>query len=157
MPFNEDSDENKLKPEDFLKIISQIESSGGKNFDHPEIQNGIQAGTAAAGQYGLMPNTIQELVNRQRLSGQMNPAMRDIASEPPEQMKADVESNPDIENQLAGQLATRVLNKSNDPAMAAYMWHSGHNLQPQQVQERNYMNDPYVQKFLKLRNMLGNK
>jgi|ERR1035437_688300 hypothetical protein len=151
MPLND----GQLSQEDFLKLISQLESSGGKNLNHPAIQNGLQAGTTAAGQYGLMPNTIQELVNRQRLSGQATPAMRDIASEPPEQMKADVESNPDMENQLAGQLATKVLGNTQDPAMAAYAWHSGHNLQPQQIQQRDYMNDPYVQKFLKLKEMLG--
>ncbi len=155
MPF--DNEDNKIDPNDFLKIISQIESSGGKNFAHPQIQNGIQAGTSAAGQYGLMPNTIQELINRQRLSGQINPVMRGIASESPDQMKSHVESHPDIENQLASQLANKVLNKSNDPAMAAYMWHSGHNLQPEQVQQRDYMNDPYVQKFINLQKLMEKK
>ena len=48
----------------FLKNISQIESRGGEDMNHPEIKSGIHKGTKAIGRYGLMPNTVGEVLNR---------------------------------------------------------------------------------------------
>jgi hypothetical protein len=126
----------RVQRDNFLNTISQIESSGGQNINHPVSNAPIQAGQQAVGQYGLMPNTVQEMARRTR-----GPAS--IAPGSPE------------EQQVAEQLATRVLNRFQDPNMAAYAWHSGHNLTPDQVKERDYMNDPYVQKFQKIRQKLG--
>jgi hypothetical protein len=43
----------------FLSIIRFLESSDGKNIKHRMILSGIHKGTAAIGDYGLMPNTIK--------------------------------------------------------------------------------------------------
>lgn len=126
--------------EDFLNAISQIESSGGKNINHPVSNVPIQAGQHAIGQYGLMPNTVDEMMKR---SGTRGPAS--IAPGSPG------------EDQIAHQLADRVLNRFQDPNKAAYAWHSGHNLTPEQIEQRQYLNDPYVQKFQKIWQKLGNK
>lgn len=123
--------------DDFLNTISQIESSGGKNLNHPISNAPLQAGQKATGQYGLMPNTVDEMMKR--------------AGRAP----ASVVPGGADEQLVANQLADRVLNRFQDPNMAAYAWHSGHNLTPNQVQARDYMNDPYVQKFQKLRGLLG--
>lgn len=128
----------KVQRDNFLNAISQIESSGGTNLSHPISNAPIQAGQQAVGQYGLMPNTVQEMAHRNR-----SPAS--IAPGSPE------------EQQVANQLADRVLNRFQDPNMAAYAWHSGHNLTPDQVQQRDYLQDPYVQKFQKIWKALGNK
>lgn len=129
-----------MQRDDFLKAISQIESSGGKNTNHPISNAPLQAGQKAIGQYGLMPNTVDEMMKR---SGTRGPA--------------SVMPGSPAEQQIANQLADRVLNRFQDPDMAAYAWHSGHNLTPEQVQQRDYLNDPYVQKFQKIRKSLGNK
>ena len=134
---------------DFLNTISQIESSGGKNMNHPVVQSGIQQGDHAIGQYGLMPNTISELLRRQQMSNSRGPASVDDGQV--------MQTNAGVEKQLANQLADKVLNKYQDPNMAAYAWHMGHNLTPDQVQQRDYQNDPYVQKFQQIRKSLGYK
>lgn len=130
----------RFQRDQFLDAISQIESSGGKNINHPISNAPIHRGEQAVGQYGLMPNTIQEMANR---SGGRGPAS--VAPGSPQ------------EQQVANQLADKVLNRFQDPNMAAYAWHSGHNLTPKQIQDRGYESDPYVQKFQKIWKSLGNK
>ena len=50
--------------EEFLKHISQLETSGGKNLAHKVVQVGPLSGYSAVGQYGLMPPTIADTVHR---------------------------------------------------------------------------------------------
>lgn len=129
----------RFERDNFLDAISQIESSGGKNINHPISNAPLQAGQQAIGQYGLMPNTINEMQHR---------AGRGPASVAP--------GSPE-EQQVANELATRLLNRFPDPSQAAYAWHSGHNLTPEQVDQRDISNDPYVQKFQKIRQQMGYK
>jgi hypothetical protein len=141
--------------DNFLKAISQIESSGGTNLSHPTIQSGPQAGQTAIGQYGLLPHTIQELDNRNRLHQLNTPG--GMSQPVPSRGPASVSTNEDLEHQYANQMADKVLNKFQDPNMAAYAWNKGHNLTSQQIQARDYMNDPYVQKFHKIWQSISNK
>lgn len=136
---------HRVQRDNFLNTISQIESSGGQNTDHPVVQGGIQNGQQAMGNYGLMPNTVQELNNRARLSNTLTPQMAAAQRNP-----AMVQQDPNMQKQYANQLADYVLNKFQDPNMAAYAWNKGHNLTPQEIKERDYMSDPYVQKFHKI-------
>lgn len=152
-------DEEQLKH--FLEVIKMIESSGGKNTDHKEMDSGIQAGTAAMGSYGLMPNTVKEMSKRMKSP---SPEATQFAQLPPEQMGQSL--TPDVENAYAQALAQRVLNRqSGDEEKAAYSWMYGHNLKPHQVEERGYQTDPYVEKynmykaqmFPKVRQLIGKK
>jgi hypothetical protein len=144
--------------DDFLRIISQIESTGGQNLDHPEIKHGIQAGSQAMGRYGLMPNTVKELTNRAERQGSASDEMRSFASiEDPQEMKAALEANQPLETQYAEQLAKKVLMQFPDEEQAAYSWNQGHNLRPEAVQKRGSKNHPYVQKFRKLRSLVAGK
>lgn len=139
----------------FMDAISDIESSGGKDFSHREIASGIQKGTSAGGQYGLMPNTIKELVNRSK-SEDLAP----IAEKNPDEIKQLIESNPDIEDVFAKQLSDMVIKKSdNNLDKAAYMWNQGHNLDPDSVSEDTLAKSDYVEKFRNLMEKLqrGNK
>ena len=138
--------------DNFLNAISQVESSGGQDTNHPVIQHGLQAGQQAMGSYGLLPNTVDELNNRARLNNTLTPEMVAATRDP-----ASVANNPALQQQYANQLADRVLNRFPTPQMAAYAWNGGHNLTPAQVQQRDYMNDPYVQKFQKVWRALGHK
>lgn len=141
----------------FLDTISQLESSGGKNFDHPEMQHGIHEGHQAIGRFGLMPNTIKEIVNRSAREGQATEPMRSLASEPPSEIKRTLEADPEMEKYFADQLAKKVLGKQKDQEKAAYSWHQGHNLSPKQIDERDYTNSEYVKRFRKLRDRLNSK
>lgn len=151
-------------PDDFLKVISQLESSGGKNLNHPVVTApNLQQGTSAIGRYGLMPNTVKEMVNRRRLSGTMTPELQDLDSMPPEALKAHIESNPGVEDQLAKDLATHVLRRQlGDEDKAAYSWHQGHNLPPQditpqQLNDTSSVGGDYVNKFKRIKESLKKK
>ena len=128
----------RFERDQFLDAISQIESNGGKNLNHPIMQGGIHAGEQAIGKYGLMPNTVEEMARRTRGPASVTPG------------------SPE-EQAVAQQLAERVLNRFQDPEMAAYAWNSGHNLTPKEVKERDYQHDPYVEKFKKIWHSLGRK
>jgi len=132
----------------FLKNIEQIESSGGENTNHPEIESGIHTGHSAIGRYGLMPNTIKEIINRERIAGKNQPIYDLLEELDPNELKDFIEQSPELETQLAKSLATRVLGKTGgDEEKAAYAWNMGHNLSPEQIQSRDYKSSPYVQKF----------
>jgi hypothetical protein len=142
----------------FLDLISQIESSGGKDLSHPEMESGIHAGTAAMGRYGLMPNTVKEIATRAERAGEITPTMRELASmEDPTEMRQTVEQNPEIEQEYARQLAERVLSRFPNEEQAAFSWNQGHNLTPERVQKQQYKKHPYVEKFRRLKKSLVGK
>lgn len=135
----------------FLKNISKIESSGGKNLNHPEMQRGIHAGDRAIGQYGLMPNTIQEIINRQKSDNSITPEIDELQYLRPEQLRNVVQNNPDVENNLASYLANRVLNNQNgNEAAAAFAWNQGSNLPPDRITSDKLLGSDYVRKFTKM-------
>lgn len=147
-------------PEDFLKVIGQLESSGGKNIQHSPMQSGIQAGTTAIGRYGLMPNTVKEMINRKRMDNTLTPQLQVLDKLSPDQMKAHIESNPNLEDSVAKDLAIHVLqNQGGDENKAAYSWQMGHNLPSQSITPEK-MNDPsgaggqYVNKFKRIKDQL---
>lgn len=149
-------DDQRQKVNAFLKKIAQIESSGGKNFNHREMESGMHKGHRAIGSYGLMPNTVKEVINRMRLEGQLNPELKALQQMEATQMKQAVEANPAHEREMAEYLANRVLNRQGgDDEKAAYSWEQGHNLTPEKIEARDYKNADYVKKFIKLKNMLN--
>lgn len=140
---------------DFLQKIQTIESSNGRNTNHPMVQNGIQAGDQAIGRYGLMPNTVRELVNRRRADQTSTSELEDLAKMPSDQMKQYIEQNPGLEDSLAKQMATMVTRKEGgDEDRSAYAWTNGHNLAPDQISDDQLDTSPYVQKYRKLQNMM---
>lgn len=142
-------DENDVQR--FLTNISEVESRGGQDTNHPEIQNGIHAGTSAIGRYGLMPNTVKEVINRMKLRGTLTPEMAELQQLDPVKLKETLEANPQIEDQIAGTLAERVLQRQGDEDKAAFSWNQGHNLKPQQIDAMDYKNSDYVKKYNSLK------
>lgn len=108
----------------FLDAIKQVESSGGKNLNHPVIESGIHAGQSAIGSYGLMPNTIKEIKKR---------------------FPASVETNN--EDILARKLAEYIAKKTgNDKEAMAASWFYGHNLPPERLEKLK--SSSYVKKVM---------
>lgn len=135
----------------------QLESSGGQNTQHEPMESGIQAGTTAIGKYGLMPNTVKELVNRRRVRGTSTPELQDLGQMPPDKMKEYIEANPQLEEELANELATKVITRQQgDPERAAYSWKQGDNLKPDEISDDQLNANPYVQKFRRLNEMMQN-
>ena len=143
-------DESQIKQ--FLEKIAELESSSGKNLEHKTMQSGIHKGTSAIGRYGMMPNTVDEVIRRATRTGDPSVEMQKLSAMSPDEKKLYLQQNPELENQLAESLAGHVLEKQGgDEEKAAYSWLYGHNLSPEKVQERDYSNSPYVQRFRNLR------
>lgn len=112
--------------EQFLDTISANESSRGKDLDHKKIKHGIHKGDNAAGKYGIMPNTAEEMAKRYDLNYTPNP---DTTAE-----------------LLAKHLAKKT--RGNPEAMAAG-WNQGHNLSKEKLEELANTKIDYVKKYLK--------
>ena len=140
--------DRQIKIKNFLNTIGKIESSGGTDYDHNLIQKGIHKGHRAAGRYGLMPNTVTEVVNRARMNGTLTPELEALGKLDPETMKAVLECNTELEDQVAERLADHVLKiQLEDEEKAAYSWHQGHNLTPDRIEEKPYKESDYVKKY----------
>lgn len=131
----------------FLEAISKIESSGGQNTDHPVMQQGIHKGQAAIGRYGLMPNTVDELIASEKINLPIE-QQRIIKGLSPQEKKELLESNPDIEQAIAESMARKVGNRfGNDPDKMAYSWNQGHNIPSDDPRLQALDEHDYVKKF----------
>lgn len=147
--------DDKLKQ--FLENIKMIESSGGMDTSHKEMESGIHKGQSAFGSYGLMPNTIQEIINRKKLSeGKLDEDYKKLYKEDPDFIKAVLHARPDLEERLATDLANRVLQRAGgDEEKAAYKWNMGHNLPVERITPEKLDQSEYIKKFRSLRQKLG--
>jgi hypothetical protein len=102
-----------------------------------------------------MPNTVKEIVNRMRMSGQITPEIAELNKLDPVKLKETIESNPEIENRLAESLAQRVLSRQPDDEQAAFSWNQGHNMTPEDVAATKYKEHDYVKKFNKYKTEVG--
>ena len=80
--------------ERFKRLISILESSGGKQLQHKPMSSGIHEGTKAMGEYGLMPNTAQQLARSNINKGQGTPLDEVIANIDPSQIEEVLKDNP---------------------------------------------------------------
>ena len=122
--------------QDFLKKISMLESSGGTDTDHETMKSGIQAGDTAIGNYGLMPNTLQELSNR--YPSEITNGLSK------EELGQKAQSDPGFANTMAGTMADYLKNKrclSDEESAAA--WESGQHTPVDQLD----LNSPRAKRF----------
>jgi hypothetical protein len=139
----------------FLDLIRQIESSGGKDLDHTTIKSGIHKGDAAIGGYGIMPNTAQEFIKRRELKGQIGPDEALVQQMNPTQLKEFLSNQRRIEENLAEDIADRVLTRSNgDEEKAAYMWNQGHNKLASEINKDMLDSSGYIKKFRGVRDLV---
>jgi len=121
----------------FLKLIKQLESSGGRNTAHRTIASGIHAGDTAVGEAGLMPLTAQEMANRRikQGTGDVNDDL--VVNSPTNMVESMLQGNDDLRSRYVNDTADKVLkNAQGDPELAATGWLYGHNLPKQQLQEK---------------------
>lgn len=144
--------------EEFLRKISQIESSGGKNKKHRRMTSGIHEGDAAMGEFGIMPKTSDEFIGRRKRRGEYGPDDALMQQMSPEERQQFLADNPRVETNLARDIAEHVLSRSGgDEEKAAYMWNMGHNKKASSIDDEMLAESPYVKKFRKLRQLLDNK
>jgi len=132
----------------FLWNIKQIESSGGKNTNHKPIASGKFKGMKAMGGWGLLKPTVNELVNRMRLKGDVPPEYAKLPSMSRDQLNEHLQQNPHIELNLARQLAEHVMKRQGgNKQRAAYAWLHGHNLHPADIPAEKLISSQYVNKY----------
>lgn len=135
------------KEDKFLWNLSQLESSGGDNIDHPTITwDHPMKGQKAMGKWGLLKPTVDEIVNRHNLEGSNKyDHLRDMDRD---QLSDYLGKNPDVELDLARYLARLVLtNQRGNEHKAAYAWLNGHNLSPKSITKDHIKNSDYVSKY----------
>ena len=143
------------KIKEFLDRIAKLESNSGQNINHKMMTRGIQAGTTAIGKYGLMPNTVKEIISNKIKYGQATPELKAIANLTPDQIKMVLEHKPELQDQLAESYAkTVMLKKLGDPDQMAYSWFNGPNSHPT-AQQLN--NSDYVRKFRNVASVINLK
>lgn len=127
--------------QDFLKKIAMLESSGGRNTNHKEVESGPQSGETAIGAYGLMPHTIEELAKRYPSDNTKGLSK--------EQLVIGNIVDPNMANTTAGTLADYLKNKRGlSDEQAAVAWEQGHNLS----EERINLKSDRARKFRVLKN-----
>ncbi len=133
-----------MTEEEFLKIIRQIESSGGKNINHPMVHHGVNKGTKAIGEYALMPATVDELVKRKV-------EYQNLASMTPEQKQQYLEKNPQLQRKLAGFMYEHLKDRyNNNPIQMAAAYNQGMYLPPERLSPERTDKMDYVNKFKRL-------
>jgi hypothetical protein len=131
---------DELKQERFKRIISHLESSGGKNLNHKMIKTGIHAGDRAIGEYGLMPLTIQDAAKMRINRGIGDELDKKIAKMSLEDAKKQIpeiiKQNPDIYEKYVDTLVDHVLKRYGDERLAAFAWNQGHYSDPKVLMDR---------------------
>tara|TARA_R110000868_G_scaffold70612_1_gene207291 strand:- start:714 stop:1205 length:492 start_codon:yes stop_codon:yes gene_type:complete len=118
-------DHRKQQVQEFLKKMSAIESSSGQDLAHKRITNpkSVHYGTAAVGEYGLMPLTAQEMDKRFGVD--------ELKGMDKFEAEKKLNENPELAEQLAKSMAARLTNQHGEGELANYMWQYGHNSPPE--------------------------
>jgi len=141
-----------------LEAIKSVESSGGKNIDHPVIDTGVNAGSRAVGQYALTPNTIREMLNRypdlpyQDLKEKENPDIEKAVLQDRDTPPLIRREPASMEDNVASKMADYAINRQHGYMPAAIgSWNAGHNTDPEKMTDmldkEQYLQD-YVNKAM---------
>lgn len=120
-------DHRKQQVQEFLKKMSAIESSSGTDLAHKRITNpkSVHYGTAAVGEYGLMPLTAQEMDKRF--------GVNELQKMDKFEAEKKLNENPELAERLAKSMAARLTNQHGEGELANYMWQYGHNSPPEDL------------------------
>jgi hypothetical protein len=138
---------DRIKQEDpDLYAISQNESSGGINLDHPIASKGLNKGHQAGGPWGMMPITAKEVVGR---SSEFKEQYPDVSEMEPQDLTNLLNTDPALAYALAKSEYQRRLNRmGGDKEKAAHSWMHGVSgtlkSNPEDIKSSDY-----VQKFLR--------
>lgn len=141
-PVLEEKQKPDLHPD--LHNIAFIESSSGKNLNHPTVNWGLNRGDRAGGQFGMMPITAKETISK-------NPSLREKYSHLLNAPHADItkflNSDSDASQELASAHFNRLLKIfPSDPLKRAYAWNNGIT-GALRASKSEVTSHPYVRKF----------
>jgi hypothetical protein len=146
---------NELKDSPDLKPIRMIESSGGKNLAHPEVEDGINAGTKAYGQYGLMPLQVIDTLNHDKHLSAKYPKLASMNYlQDQDQIHSALKKDPELEKAVANSHWKRLRDRfDGNVDKMAYAWLHGIS-GTLKATDDEIKQHPYVQKYHKFRQML---
>lgn len=137
-----------VAPHPDLHIIKQIESSGGANTDHPEVTTGMNKGTSAIGDYGLMPITVVDIVKKHPALSHKYP---DIANSDPvtnqEYIRNFLTKHPDAQDEIANTHWRNLGHRFDyDENKMAHAWYNGMG-NTLKASSEEIAKHPYVKKY----------
>jgi hypothetical protein len=125
-----------------------MESSSGKNKRHKLVRYGLNYGHRAAGDTGLMPITVKEIVSK-------NPELKHkyglISKMSPDKVTLFINNNQDAEHEIANAHWYRLTKLfPNNESKRVYAWKNGIS-GAIRASESDVKSHPYVKKFIKLK------
>lgn len=136
----------------FKDVIRMLESSGGKNTKHKTIQSGLHEGDTAGGDYGIMPNTMDEMLTRNPIP--YSPKyIKKLKVLEPDQKKQLIEENPQFQELMADRVYDKIKDTvGEDELKQAAAWTYGHNRPAKDpfYTSGKYLDTDYVKKYKKL-------
>lgn len=139
-----------------LKILAQLESSGGKRREHALQKSGIHKGTRAISSYGLMPNTVAEFVKRNK-KFQQTPTGQTLlgAIDDPSainEITKDPAHDTEIMRALLQEQRKRItpyMDETDDPELLnVYAHRRGVSGAIKAAKDDSYKEDPYVKAYI---------
>lgn len=152
-----------------LGAIGQIESSGGTNLDHPEINGKIlkdfygigagdgksmHAGMRAGGAYGMMPMSAAFILKKDPELAKKYPKLVEAAKDVHKNHKVFTDrfnSDPDADADFAVALFNRNKSKTRSPEQLAYSWLHGLKGSWNQYKsggKNSFVSNPYVKSVI---------
>lgn len=135
----------------FKDVIRMLESSGGKNTKHKTIQSGLHEGDTAGGDYGIMPNTMDEMLNRNPIPFSPKHVKKLKALEP-DQKKQLIEQDSSFQELMADRVYDKIKDTVGDDELKqAAAWTYGHNRPAKDpfYTSGKYLDTDYVKKYKK--------
>lgn len=122
----------------FKRIVSMLESSGGRNVDHKTAPDPLHEGDKAYGEYGLMPKSVQTQARRNIRDGVAQPIDYAIKDSDSNLVKEMLKNNKDAEDYYTDTMLGKSLSRSKgDPEEAYYRWVYGDNANIEKAKQEN--------------------
>lgn len=152
-----------------LGAIGHVESSGGKNLDHPEINGktlkdfygigggkgqSMHQGMKAGGAYGMMPQSAAFIIGKDPELAKKYPKLVEAAKDVSKNHKAFTDrfnSDPQADADFAVSLFKRNKSKTRSPEQLAYSWLHGLKGSWNQYKEKgknSFKEHPYVKNVM---------
>lgn len=113
--------EDRLKQKT-LEAISIVESQNNSKAKHSVIKKGVHKGHFALGKFGLMPNTIKDIIKKDRL---LSLTHSYVLKYNQVQLKDLMENDVLFEYEIASKLYDRLKNKYKTLDKISYSWLNG--------------------------------
>lgn len=137
----------------FLGSVGQIESSGGKNTNHPWMESGMHKGNRAIGTYGFMPNTIKDLANKTE-----DPSIKNLAEMDQFGMEKAIKANPSLEKKLADVMYNHLNERyAGDKDKMMYAWQQGHYTPSESIDQDTLDRSDRIAKYHGMQNRMTAK